>query len=207
MERDMEQTLRAGGTGMDLNQQLTGGAFDVRQIGDHLDGLDGPARLAAVRGLSGRAQAHLYEAARGVKVRRLEDLVPTSTPPLTEIVHDGINSLPMFRTFAKVFCRPDTNVRELWGYNRCGRFVETVVGPGSYVAYETPEGEVMVDYTRLPTGKPAHWPNILSNEARLSRFVYASLQDALRGVSTHVTIGRAIRGGQVADNWFVLCRR
>ena len=33
------------------------------------------------------------------------------------------------------------------------------------------------------------------------------LLDALRGVSKHVSIGRAIRNGKVQDNWFVLCRR
>jgi hypothetical protein len=30
--------------------------------------------------------------------------------------------------------------------------------------------------------------------------------DALRAVSTHVTVGRAIKKGKVLDNWFVLCR-
>jgi hypothetical protein len=28
----------------------------------------------------------------------------------------------------------------------------------------------------------------------------------LRAVSTHVTVGRAIKKGKVLDNWFVLCR-
>jgi hypothetical protein len=30
--------------------------------------------------------------------------------------------------------------------------------------------------------------------------------DVMRGVSTHVSIGRARRGGKMSDNWFVLCR-
>ncbi len=191
---------------MDLNQVLTGGDFDLRTIGAYLDGLEDAARMAAVRGLSGRAQAALYEAAKGVRVLHLEDLVPASCAPLEEVPHYGINSLLMFRTFAKVFCRPQDGVRELWGYNRAGGFVQTFVGPGYYVAYETSEGEVLVDYTRLPTGKPEHWPAIISNEARFSRVVYAHLKDALRSVSKHVTIGRAIRNGKVADNWFALCR-
>jgi hypothetical protein len=36
--------------------------------------------------------------------------------------------------------------------------------------------------------------------------VYADTIDALRGVSAHVSVGRAMRGGKVLDNWFVLCR-
>ena len=51
---------------------------------------------------------------------------------------------------------------------------------------------------------PVH---ILSHyDARLGRFVYAGMIDIMRGVSTHVTIGRALKGGKFMDAWFVLCR-
>ena len=80
------------------------------------------------------------------------------------------------------------------------------MGPGYYVAYEGPGDEVLIDYTRVPPTKPEHWPEIRSNKTRLSRFVYADMIDALRAVSNHVTVGRAIRNGKVMDNWFVLCR-
>lgn len=65
---------------------------------------------------------------------------------------------------------------------------------------------MLVDYTRLPTLAPKGWPRILRNEQRLSRFVYNGTQDVLRGVSKHVSIGRAMRNGKDLDNWFVLCR-
>ena len=42
--------------------------------------------------------------------------------------------------------------------------------------------------------------------ARLSRFVYYRTQDVLRGVSRHVTVGRATKGGKPMSAWFVLCR-
>jgi hypothetical protein len=206
MANDLKQTLPSGGTSMELNQLLTCGDFDVRQVGAMLDALDGPARLHAVRSLSGRAQAQLFEAAQGVRTVSLDDLVPPSSGLLQEVPHYGINSLLMFRRFAKVFCRPPACARELWGYNRSGGFVETFVGPGYYVAYETEGGEALVDYTRLPMAKPDSWPAIIPNEARVGRFVYANMKDVLRGVSRHVTIGRAIRNGQVKDNWFALCR-
>ncbi len=215
MTNDLNQTLASGtsgtsGTSMNLNQTLLGGDFDVKQVGAMLDGLDEAARLSTVRSLSGRAQANLFEAAKGVRTVRVDDLVPAGSAPFQEVPHYGINSLLMFRTFAKVFCRPEAGASELWGYNRSGGFVETFVGPGYYVAYESDDGEALVDYTRLPSGKPADkpegWPAIIPNEARFGRFVYANMKDVLRGVSKHVTIGRAIRNGKVMDNWFALSR-
>jgi hypothetical protein len=48
---------------------------------------------------------------------------------------------------------------------------------------------------------------MLPNDARLSRLVFNGTQDVLRGISKHVCIGRASRGGKWMDNWFVLVRR
>lgn len=202
----MVQEVTVDVSGRSLEQWLRPDALDVAALARHFDALSPAARLAAVRTLSGAQQARLYEAAKGARKLTLDDLVPPGTPPLTEVVHEGKNSLLMFTHFAKVFCRPKSDAPELWGYNRSGAFVETMVGPGYYVAYEGPGDEVLIDYTRLPKGKAASWPEILPNEARLSRFVYAGMIDALRGVSQHVSVGRAIRNGKVQDNWFVLCR-
>ena len=68
------------------------------------------------------------------------------------------------------------------------------------------EGEVLVDYLRVPPKRPEHWPEILPNSARLSKVVYNGMQDVLRGVSRHVAIGRATKGGKPMSSWFVLCR-
>jgi hypothetical protein len=204
----MARREAATGFGSELDDLLRSGSFDIADVGRRLDQLAPAVRLAAVRSLGGRAQAELYDAAKGVRKLRLEDLVPSTVEPLQEVVHEGKNSLPAFTQFAKVFCRPrNGDARELWGYNRNPRLVEKAVGPGYYVAYEGPGDEVLVDYTRLPKGKLPDWPEIISNEERLSRFVYSGMIDALRGVSTHVSIGRAIRHGKTADNWFVLCRQ
>ncbi len=81
------------------------------------------------------------------------------------------------------------------------------MGPGYFVAYPYEnEGEVLVDYLRVPPKRPAEWPEILPNSSRLSTFVYNGTQDVLRGVSKHVTIGRAFKGGKPLSAWFVLCR-
>jgi hypothetical protein len=190
----------------ELDSVLKTGNFDLSILGEKLDALTPEARLAEVRALTRPAQAALYEGAKGVRKLTLEDLVPASAAGLTEVVHEGKNTLVMFTQFAKVFCRPLRDKNELWGYNRAGAVVENAVGPGYYVAYEGPGDEVLIDYTRVPDAKPDHWPKIASNKSGLSRLVYADMVDALRAVSKHVTVGRAIKGGKVLDNWFVLCR-
>jgi hypothetical protein len=176
-------------------------------IGFHLDALAPPERLAEVRSLGRAEQSLLFEIAEGHRPISLDDIVPPNRPPMREVVHHGKNSLPAFSRFAKVFVRPEPDAPELWGYNRAGGFVETVVGPGYFVAYpHTVEGEVLVDYLRLPSRRLAHWPGILPNSARLSILVYNGTQDILRGVSEHVTVGRATKAGKAMSAWFVLCR-
>jgi hypothetical protein len=190
----------------EFDSVLKTGNFDISTIGEKLDALAPAARLAEIRALTRPAQAALYEAAKGARKLTLEDLVPEATPELSEVVHEGKNTLVMFTQFAKVFCRPLRGKNELWGYNRAGAVVENTVGPGYYVAYEGPGDEVLIDYTRVPEAKPESWPRIVSNKVGLSRLVYADMVDALRAVSKHVSVGRAIKKGKVLDNWFVLCR-
>jgi hypothetical protein len=182
---------------------------DMRAIESHLDSLEPAARLAEVRGLGRAHLSRLFEAAEGHRAISLDDIVAQSRPPMHEVVHDGKNSLPTFSHFAKVFVRPsETTSHELWGYNRAGGFIETVVGPGYFVAIpHEVKGEVLVDYLRTPPEKPDHWPDIIPNSARLSRVVYHDTQDVLRGVSKHVTIGRAMKAEKPMSAWFVLCRR
>jgi hypothetical protein len=193
------------GPKMNLNGELSSGRFELSKVASYLDGLDPETRLSEVRSIGARGQANLFEAVRGVHKLTLDYMVPKHVGARVEVPHHGKNSLPMFTLFAKVFTRPSVEAKELWGYNRNNGFIETFVGPGYYVAYEQ-DGEIAVDYTRLPEGKLDHWPAIIPNESRASRFVYAGMVDMLRGVSKHVTIGRAIRNGKEADNWFLLCR-
>ncbi|MEM7138070.1 MAG: hypothetical protein AAF500_15925 [Myxococcota bacterium] len=192
----------------ELRTQIDESTLDLPKIEAHLDGLDAESRVVEVRSLGRRQQAKLFEAAAGHRPVSLGDLVPRSAPPMQEVVHFGKNTLPAFSTFAKVFVRPNEESTErLWGYNRAGGFVETVVGPGYFVARGADDqGEVLVDYLEVPPAHPPGWPEILPNSARLSAFVYNGTQDILRGVSQHVTIGRAYKGGKPLSAWFVLCR-
>ena len=181
--------------------------YDLPRAAEHLDALSPAARLQEIRSLRPRELAALFEAAAGHRPIDLDFVVPADVAPMREVVHEGKNSLPAFTHFAKVFCRPEEGADELWGYNRSHPLVQHVVGPGYFVLrrHEV-EGELLVDYLRIPPSAPSGWPPILPNEARLSRFVYAGTQDVLRGVSAHVSIGRATRGGKPMDAWFALCR-
>ncbi len=174
----------------------------------YLDALDGPQRLAQTLALTARQQAKLFELVAGARRMTLEDLAPASHPPRQGVVHEGRNSLYAFRRFAKIFAVPEDPSKvatERWGYNRSGFTVENFVGPGYFVVVQQGD-EVLVDYTQLPPQALLGGPRILSNSSRLSFFVFNGTRDVVRGVSRHVSIGRAWRGQRVLDNWFVLCR-
>lgn len=182
----------------------SGPVLDLTALAGWLDALPDDRRVAEARSLSSGEQARLFAAAEGFRSLGLEHFVPRDAPPLREVVHHGRNSLPAFRLFEKRFCRTTRNDDALCGYNE--QTFRPLTGPGYFVAREIERGEVLIDYTELPSEKPPEWPEILPNSARLSRFIYRGTRDVMRGVSRHVTIGRASRGGRPMDNWFVLCR-
>jgi hypothetical protein len=189
--------------------------IDLPRLAEVLDGLGHVGRVDTIRHWSGNVQARLFEAAKGFKPLTMDDFVPSSIEPMVEVIHHGKNSLPAFTHFEKRFCKPKPAAegaeapKEIWGYNE--GFTRPFTGPGYFVLHE-PEGrddsagELDIDYRRTPPSKPESWPTILSNKARLGIFVWNGMVDVMRGISSHVTIGRAIRGGRYVDAWFVLCR-
>lgn len=193
---------------MTLRERILSGDTDIDAIAAWLDGLDPARRVEEARGLDGKAQRILWRLARG-RVATLDDFVPRDRAPLQPVRHFGRNTLPAFTLFEKRFCRPATGEDQsvLWGYNE--GVTRAVVGPGYFVVRATDgdsRGESVIDYTRVPPGKPAEWPPIRFNERGLSRFVYAGMHDFMRKVSGHVTIGRAYRHDRETPNCFVLCR-
>lgn len=187
------------------------GEVDIHRLAEVLDGLGHPGRLDTIRGWGLQHQAKLYEAAKGLKPLALSSFVPDGVEPLTEVVHWGKNSLPAFTHFQKRFCRPKDDETKLYGYNENGE--KWAVGPGYFVLHapestrpEAEEGELDIDYTKTPDSKPEGWPPIKRNEGGLGRIVYGGMVDVMRGVSNHVSIGRAFRDGKFTENYFVLCR-
>jgi hypothetical protein len=196
---------------MDLSPFLD--PLDLPHLTKVLDELGHPGRLATIRGWEHATQAKLYEALQGYKPVTLDDYVPTDVAPLKEVIHHGKNSLPAFTHFQKRFCKPSAESDRLWGYNQNPGFVMWFAGPGFYVARKDEEhpGEVAIDYTQIPPSKPDAWPSIEPNAKGIGpRAVYGNMVDVMRGLSKHVSIGRAqrVRHGkrEWMDAWFVLCR-
>ncbi|MEM9070551.1 MAG: hypothetical protein AAGE52_18745 [Myxococcota bacterium] len=190
-----------------LQELLGSGGVDIAAVAAYLDELDSGRRRREVLTLERSHQRRLFDAAQGWQEMTLDDLTPEAHGTMSEVPHHGRNTLPAFRYFAKVFTRPSEGEGELWGYNRNDPLIENVVGPGYFVTHQHHEpGELLVNYLRLPPRGLPSWPPVISNAARLSRFVYNGTQDVLRKVSTHVTIGRAQKSGRWMPAWFVLVR-
>jgi hypothetical protein len=186
-------------------------SVDRKEVARVLDEVGDDARVKAIAELGRRELATLFEAAADNGPLTLDDFVPPGVAPMTEVIHEGKNSLGLFTRFQKRFCRPaqPVNPPELWGYNE--QSLRLFTGPGYFVAHLPTEplaisGSVVVDYRRLPADRPAPWPPIMPNSARLSRFIYNGTVDVMRRVSGHVTIGRAMRDNKPMDAWFVLVR-
>ena len=197
---------------MDITPMISPTSVDRKEIARVLDEVGEPVRIQSMADLGRRELALLFEAAADSEPLTIDDFVPPSVPPMTEVIHEGKNSLGLFTRFQKRFARPagDAHKGELWGYNE--QAMRLFTGPGYFVAAPPTEklaisGSVVIDYRRLPSDKPANWPPIMPNSARLSRFIYNGTVDVMRRVSGHVTIGRAMRDNKPMDAWFVLVRR
>lgn len=183
------------------------GKVDIEGLSEYLDGLDPGPRIQEVRSLSALEQAALFEAAKGFRPLDVRHFVPETHPPMKQVIHYGRNSLPLFRFFEKRFCRPEgefASVR-LWGYNE--QPFKRFTGPGYFTVRQADPQEVVIDYLHVPPYSPDGWPRVLPNSARLSRFIYYRTRDYMRGVSRHVSVGRATRDEKAMNNWFVLCRQ
>lgn len=181
---------------------------NIEEIGARLDAMTHKERVKAVRSMCAGTQAMLWEMADGHEVG-LDDMVPSDVPPLTEVIHYGKNSLPLLSSFEKRFCRPTEAIKEkvLYGYNE--GLTRPVVGPGYFVVRETPgnsKGSVVIDYYRTPSERPAAWPELATKHRGVPALVYGYMNDYLRKVSSHVTIGRAYKFHKQTDNFFLLCR-
>jgi hypothetical protein len=190
---------------MDISP-LISPTLDRKEIAHVLDEVGDQVRIETVSELDKRELATLFDAAADNDPLTLDHFVPPHVPPLTEVIHEGKNSLWAFSRFQKRFCRPpgDAGLTELWGYNE--HELRFFTGPGYFVAYEQGK-EVIIDYTRVPGGKPDSWPPILPTSARLSRFVYHGTNDLVRRVSRYVSVGRLRKGERPKDTWFVLVRK
>ncbi|MCE9576401.1 MAG: hypothetical protein K8W52_24850 [Deltaproteobacteria bacterium] len=187
---------------------------DIHAIARHLDALDAATRAREVLGLGRAQQRALYEKAAASRPIDLAFFVGDAGPR-REVIHDGMNTLPVpppFRKFQKRFCKSEVATR-LYGYNE--GITRRAIGPGYFVAIPTAgrpaweaRGAVVVDYFQVPEGPVADgWPRVVPNDWRLSRFVYHQTRDFMRRVSAHVSVGAAFKVEKPLDHYFVLCRQ
>jgi len=188
-----------------FTELLTRDSIDIEAVTAHLDALEHARRLQEVRATPGSSQAALFEAVRGFRKLSMTDFVPEGTPHKQFVRHFGKNSLPVFSHFEKRFARPGPDSPVLWGFNHGP--VMGLIGPGHFVMRDGPdEGELHVDYYSVPDEQLDGAPGLQSNTAGISRFVYGWMIDVLRGVSEHVSVGRAVKHGKDTANYFLLTR-
>ncbi len=185
-----------------------GSAVDVERLREALSDSDERARVEAVRQLTKRDMAALWEGAEGAVVTA-EDFVPAGAALGVEVIHEGKNSLPVASCFQKRFTPAAGRPGVVYGYNH-NWFNFTTAGPGFFVGHhDAARGEFGLDYYQIPPADaplPAPWPAIRRNDFGLSTFIYARMIDYMRKVAEGVTIGRAWRAAERTDNYFVLAR-
>lgn len=206
-ESESGAKARAGAAEARIRTMLAMDAIDVPSLGRWLDGLDEGSRVAATVSMAPREQARLFDAAQGARALSLDHFVPPGVSPFETVRHAGKNSIKLVSRFEKRFCRPEPGAMVLWGYNESPWAVQRVAGPGYFVCYGIGGGEALIDYCEVPPAKPNGWPAVASNSVGITKYIFGGTQDTMRGISAHVSIGRASRAGQWMDNWFVLCRR
>ncbi len=196
--------------GATLKELVSRSAPDAAEIAAFLDALSLADRIAAVRSLQGTGlQGALWKARGGAARISTEDMVPRDYPVLRPVIFHGKNSLPAFTEFQKICFRPEEPdaADTAWGYNETS--IRQLIGPGYFVLHDTPDaslGGTAFDYTRLPAkGLPA-WPEVKSNMAGITRFIYGNMLDYMRRVASDVFIGSAVRGGKEMGSYFVVVR-
>lgn len=189
-----------------LAELLQRPGIKLAEVTTHLDGLAHSERVAQTVALGKTEQVKLWEIAENSTPLALDYLLPRDAAPLDAFPFEGKNSLPLFTRFQKVFYLDRS--RNICGYNN--QDLSWFTGPGYYMVQMNPKAdkEIQIDYTRHPTERPDGWPEIKSNMAIPSRFIYGGTKDNLRWVSKDVVIGRAYKMGETPmPNWFVLCRK
>lgn len=199
---------------MSLREMVRSGA-PIGDIAAWLDELDAETRASESVSLGRADQRALWELAAASAPLTLADFVLPSTDARVEVIHEGRNTLPVFKRFQKRFCRPVDDDTRLFGYNE--GVTRGIIGPGFFVAHATDDdpaewqerGAVVIDYFLVPDSNDQvveGWPKVKPNSSGLQMFVYNRTRDFMRRVSSHVTIGAAYKVEKPMNSWFTLCR-
>lgn len=187
-----------------------------------LDAMDDEGRRHTIEGLRPADQAKLYDLAAG-RHTDLDHYVPPGTPAGAEVIHDGMNTLPVIGgPFQKRFAIDPDDPTRLCGYNHNHTgFVSHVfwfTGPGYFLlrkkGSDSPDGrtdhggQVFVNYHEQPSRAPvASWPDPKPPLGLTAGLVWGSMCDYMWKVSEHVAIGTAFKKGKPMGQYFALSRR
>jgi hypothetical protein len=187
-----------------LADLLSGTDATLSALSAHLDSLSAAGRVEEVCRFPRELQPRLYQLCAGGPPLTLDELVPKSQPDGVPVVYLGRNSMPLFRYVEKPMARVGDAVV---GYNV--QPWSWLTGPGYFTAVPS-GGEVIIDYTRVPTAVPSReghpWPDPRSNARGFSYVVFRNLHDYCRRVSRDVFIGRATRLGRPMPQHFLVAR-
>ena len=204
-----------------LVEAIRAGA-DIDTIAAHLDGLDAETRKNEVSALRPSDQSKLYALADG-RHTRLNFYVPDGVEPGVEVIHDGINTLPVIGgVFQKRFAIDPDNATRICGYNHNYTGIVShlgwFTGPGYFLVREQGsaapdgrtdhDGQIFVNYYEQPTRAPVStWPEPQPAMGWSAALVWGSMCDYMWRVSDHVSIGTAYKKGKPLGQFFALCRR
>lgn len=182
---------------------------DIEKLSTILDGLGHDGRVHTMRTWDKKRMAAIFDACVGRPIG-LEHLVPASIGAQVEVIHDLRNTLPLYSDAEKRFVRLEGDVADMGGYNR-QHGLARASEPGYFTVRQGEgehENELVIDYGKVPTTKPASWPEIESNDrGLLNTIVWGGMVDYLRRVSEHVSVGRATKNGKAIGQYFALVRR
>lgn len=194
----------------------------VEALAELLDAMDSDGRRHAIEGLRPADQAKLYQLAQG-RHTDLDHYVPPGTAHGEEVIHDGMNTLPVIGgPFQKRFAIDPDDPDRLLGYNHNhagpvsklfwftgpGYFVMRPKGSGSPDGRTDHGGQVFVNYYEQPEQAPVeHWPHPAPPIGLTAGLVWGSMCDYMWKVSEHVSIGAAYKKGKLMGQYFALSRR
>jgi hypothetical protein len=173
----------------------------IADISVHLDALSPERRIAEVRRMGGARQAKLWDLAKG---KGNVDIAAFVEGASKVNIYAGKNSLLFFTHFQKRFWRAPSG--EVAGYNHNGALVSFFTGPGYFMVSPAGDGELVFDYTKIPTEKPSEWPAVRTNSGLIAGVVYGGMLDYVRFVSNSTIIGAAFKGGKPRNAYFLLTR-
>ncbi len=198
--------------------ELLDGGESIATIAGHLDGLSHHDRVAEVTALRAKQVAALYERATDCHVE-LAFFVPDQVAEGVEVVHHGINTLPVIGgTFRKRFAREGQDSTRLLGFNDSDGLVGAnawFTGPGYFVVRprgcDNPDGrdceQLFIDYYEQPSQCPVEgWPDPKPPLALTAKLVWAKMCDYMWRVSAHVSVGTAYKAGKAMGQHFALVR-